>query len=414
MSTKIILFSLLFLFFTIFISCDTSEPNIDKNNPPGYQDEILWTTLAQSPWPRYHCNSQNNGRTQYIGPQIGNLFKSIEIETTISGIVIGTDSNIYFNAQHTGMLYSMSDDGILNWKTKITDSDSSNLSEILMTPIIDNEGTIYAGLFQEKKLIAIDKTGEIKWELNTGEITLIANNIGLDELIYYLDSSGKLGAVNRRGELVWSLQLSNLTGSQQISFSPDGNTLYVNGGNPSITAVDIVNRKVKWSYGNTRAYTSVVDSYGNVYSIIKRENENKISDLICLSSEGIINWSYPLYNWVSSGYQDPTIDKLGNIYCASDTLYSISYKGELNWKKSLGNFNFSSSILCDGLDNIIITGQNLNSGSIETFYIDKDGNVLWNTPISSGGIVTASGAIGYDNTLYIIVDDYPSKLLIIK
>jgi len=42
MSTKKILFSLLFLISTLFNSCDTLEPNNDIQNPPGYQENILW------------------------------------------------------------------------------------------------------------------------------------------------------------------------------------------------------------------------------------------------------------------------------------------------------------------------------------------------------------------------------------
>ena len=45
------------------LSCKESPITPSESpKPPGYQEDIPWPSLADSPWPMFYGNPQNNGR----------------------------------------------------------------------------------------------------------------------------------------------------------------------------------------------------------------------------------------------------------------------------------------------------------------------------------------------------------------
>ena len=392
-------------------SCEqnATTPN-EPPKPPGYQEDIYWPSLADSPWPRYHGNAQNNGRTSINGPINGSLFKTINVERINSGIVVGLDSAIYFATSYPGYLYSFSKDGNQNWNIKLTEQ------EIESTPVVGNDGTIYVGLFQEKKLLAICENGNIKWSINTGGIVQIGISVGLDGTLYFIDTESNLNAVNKYGELLWKLFNDSFgsVGTGNSAMSPDGKVLYISNAD-KLYAVDIVSHTIQWVFGKTIGGTVMVDSEGNLYCVAKDTSQSaEPIYYYSLTSNGMVRWKYKLDGWMGYSNQDATMDKNGNIYIASDTVYSLDYNGNLRWKFEFPQEYFPSPFICDGNGNLYSISSSTNSYQKIIYCFNNNGNIIWSFPYSIEGIIYGSATIGFENTLYIPVDSDSSIILIIK
>ena len=407
---KRILFIIIFIF--LFSGCDTTDPKPPEEKPPGYQEDIPWPSLADSPWPRYHGDAQNTGRTNFLGPQSGILTESIDVERISNGIVVGSDSNIYFATSSPGYLYSVKMNGEVDWKIKLTDR------EIHSTPIIAEDGIVYIGLFQEGKMVAVNNDGEVLWEYNCTGIVQRGYNIGLDGTLYFIDVfAKKLTALDKDGNLLWTINDSDFGSSNTgvTAFSPDGSMLYVTSSAASIIAINILEKGIDWKFGS-HGTSVTVDSDGNVYSISK-ENNSLISPsfIFKLSESGNLVWKNELNNWENYGQQDIAIDKNGNVYCAGDTLYSFEHDGKLRWKNSFKEYEFTRhGILCDGNINIYIATESSMSDNNTIYSYNSDGKLLWEVSFEQTGIFIGSGAIGYNNYLYTAIDYGESKLLIIN
>ncbi|MBU2444432.1 MAG: hypothetical protein KJ666_02510, partial [Bacteroidetes bacterium] len=59
--------------FLILISLSCKDKGVDPqdNYPPGYQHDIPWLSLADSPWPMHNADPQATGRSKYLGPMNG-------------------------------------------------------------------------------------------------------------------------------------------------------------------------------------------------------------------------------------------------------------------------------------------------------------------------------------------------------
>ena len=407
---KRILFIIIFIF--LFSGCDTTDPKPPEEKPPGYQEDIPWPSLADSPWPMNHGNPQSTGRRNFLGPQSGILTESIDVERISNGIVVGSDSNIYFATSSPGYLYSVKMNGEVDWKIKLTDR------EIHSTPIIAEDGIVYIGLFQEGKMVAVNNDGEVLWEYNCTGIVQRGYNIGLDGTLYFIDVfAKKLTALDKDGNLLWTINDSDFGSSNTgvTAFSPDGSMLYVTSSAASIIAINILEKGIDWKFGS-HGTSVTVDSDGNVYSISK-ENNSLISPsfIFKLSESGNLVWKNELNNWENYGQQDIAIDKNGNVYCAGDTLYSFEHDGKLRWKNSFKEYEFTRhGILCDGNINIYIATESSMSDNNTIYSYNSDGKLLWEVSFEQTGIFIGSGAIGYNNYLYTAIDYGESKLLIIN
>jgi len=114
-SLKYFIFSLTCVVFAVMLtSCEQNPtaPN-EPPKPPGYQEDIYWPSLADSPWPMNHHDPQNTGRGTCIGPQEGIInwkFNGLYIE---AAPVMANDSILYFT--ETGAIHSLNINSKLNW-----------------------------------------------------------------------------------------------------------------------------------------------------------------------------------------------------------------------------------------------------------------------------------------------------------
>jgi hypothetical protein len=98
----------------LFLSCKKSTEPIGDSNTPGYQEEIPWPSLADSPWPMNHGDPQSTGRSKFTGPIADTIIEEVEAINIQSGVSIGPDSTIYFCSG--GDLVACSQTGKLNGK----------------------------------------------------------------------------------------------------------------------------------------------------------------------------------------------------------------------------------------------------------------------------------------------------------
>ncbi len=412
--SRIILCPLLLLL--LILSCKESPitPN-EPIKPPGYQEDVPWPSLADSPWPTNHGDMQRTGRSKYSGPQQGVIYARVPVSATEmqTGIAFGNDSVFYFGTSYPGKLVAAKLDGSILWEFR------SGAMEFMTTPLIDASGTIYVsdGVF----IYAVNPDSSLKWKLKTTQdVRNIGLTLGKDGTLYAIENGSVLDAIKTDGTFLWQIQDNSFGVGSRINlvFSPDGNTLYIPGnriGSEKITllAFDLKSKTVKWKFGSELLENGpMVDSQGNIYVLVNDDTlDHSIANFYCIDPSGNVKWKYQSYG--SYLYLiDPTIDKNGNIYFATDSLYALAYNGSLRWKMDLDNSYNYSPLVCDNLGNIYI-GMNVDLYSGTLMSVSKDGLIKWTIPVndawSLGGYspaITKNGVIVYPTSksqnLYLI------------
>ena len=371
-----------------------TEPQPTK--PPGYQEDIPWPSLADSPWPMANHDPQATGRSQYIGPKNGNLDWIYQDFSQVQcGITLDKNQNLYFgNGFSDKGLYSLDMNGNLIWKATF------GSIKIFTTPIITSNNNIITsdGGFY---IYAFNLVGETLWrkELKIG--TFLQKNLILDrEGNLLLIGSNELCSISEVGIINWTYFDERFYQVRpiQLSFSPDGNTLYIPGNKQSLLSFSISTQKVQWTFGDEYSVASMVDSQGNIYVQTN-------SGLYSLTSSGDERWHF--YAESDIGDSAPTITKSGNIYFATDTLFSLTYHGELRWKKPLGA-RCDAPLVCDFEENVFVEAVNEN---INFFSFSINGDQIWNTT-TEGTFVYGSPAISENGS--IIFPVYNNKIINIK
>ena len=275
--------ALLVMFCT---SCQKSTEPVGNDKPPlGYQEDIPWPSLADSPWPMYRGDPQCTGRSKGFGPQAGVIEWTIDTMNVSTGVAIGTDSTLYFGVTgYAGKIYSalvaVNQDGSIKWQYEL-----SPYNTWLSSPIISSENIIYISDHRGEKFHAVQSNGLPQWEVDLeSRISQTGINIGKDGTIYVVGLTNQvwtLYAISKSGHILWSIGNIDIAGDEinGMSFSADGKTLYIPGDydGPAITAVDIETRSVEWEFGGGRLTLSgapLVDSEGNIYVISSDEEDN--------------------------------------------------------------------------------------------------------------------------------------------
>ena len=391
MSKKILLlyFSLSFL---LLIRCDKSTNPTDENPPPpGYQFDIPWPSLADSPWPKHRHDPQNTGRSNFSGPKAGVLNWEIDSSFYLnSELILDDKDNLYVvSCVDDIALYKFNPGGLLEWWTEYSYS-----PKVATTPLITSSGNIIVA--DNRKIFSINESGNENWNFDTGnQLFITGMNIDKEGNIYFTDDRGTLYSLNKNGILNWSYTDNGFYSNEQvgIAFSPDGKTIYMPGWDISLFAFDVIERKIKWSVdkGSVRS-SPMIDSQGNIY-IIARPEENDTLIFYSLASNGNEKFSYKFTcKWGEYWKIDPTIDRNGNLFFAGDSLYSLDHSGNLRWKLGLPGYNYSPLVNDKDGNIYLITANHIlsisNNGYINcTFPFDREGNPGYSTIIGSNNIL---------------------------
>jgi len=354
--------------FITLSSCDVNEPKKDKPKPEGYQEDILWPSLADSPWPMFHHDPQSSGRSKYSGPILGLLeweFKN-SWKQILSGIIVDSDSTIYAPYENGGFV-ALKSNGNLKWKIL------EEITHSATTPIITSQGTILhlalSGVY------SIYPNGTVKWFYPIN-IDTYGMNIDKDGNIYFI-THHTLYALNKSGQFLWSYSNTEFEGGCYTSFSPDGKTLYIPGNinTPGLIAFDIVNKTIKWKFGHGSTSWCLVDSHGNIWLNAIFDSISKNYTMFSLTPDGNIRWFKKLAHDIAA----PTMDKNGNIFFVSDSIYSIDYHGKLRWGFRFETDGYVTTPLVSDLNgNIYVIKEKYEKFDLTVFK--NDGQILFNIP----------------------------------
>ncbi len=384
----------------ILLSTSCREGNIvtpTPLKPPGYQEDIPWPSLADSPWPMYRGDPQGTGRARTEGPTLGILEwvydGNVHIESTI---VVGGDSSIYFNSPHG--LNSLSTKGGLNWLFESRTFSAPN------SPIVLSSGAIFH-INSLGRIYNVTPDGKLIWELSLPENNYIMSeriNIGKDGTIYFLGGSEILYAISPEGNLKWEYNLGSysLTHYPNFTFSPEGDVIYIAGKGPSLIAFNVITQGVVWVFGESQlGHSPVVDSDGHIYiNVISEIYNNGNPSLYSINPDGSIRWSYAhnSRDLLHFHTANPTIDKNGNIYFVTDSLYSWSFDGKLRWKISLTDYKgyWGFSLVCDLNNNIYVLTPISAETQILKLYNDE-GELVWSSSYYIDARLWESPSIGF-------------------
>ncbi len=336
----------------IFSSCNkkspTETPPVNNIHP---QVDIPWPSLADSPWPSPRGNIQCNGRSKSIGFREGKVawtFTEDRFVNEISGVVVGSDSTIYFTAGLTGgiqkrYLYALNPDGTLKWKNELEGRFAATT-----TPIVGAGDIIYVPTYWGP-IHAFNSDGTLKWKYgNVIRNRTFSPALGLDGTIYFADTDGKLYAINANGTLKWfnNEKMNSeeaLLSSYSLTMSPDGTVLYGSSFDSTLNAFDSQTGDILWEFptGHKLFASPMVDSDGNIYFT---QFDSTGFHLCSINSQGELRWKndHNLSYWISFH-----MDKHGNIYVYSEDkrILSFDFEGNLRWSSSiLGNTWFNSII----------------------------------------------------------------------
>jgi len=414
------LFLLLLAGWLVFSnSCD--NPTESKSNPYE-QHAIEWPSLADSPWPMYRHDPQFTGRSNFTGPQKGEITWSVskpgvKSAKAFTSFAIGPDSSIYFGSSYepvesgtqTWYLYAINPDGTTKWKFKDTEAEI-----YLMTgPLVTVDGNIIFGAPGKNNkgyVYAISPSGSLIWRY-TVDSWIYTVVINIDQLgnLYFCDEYGSVYSLDKNGNLRWLLpstdnfQAHNFIG---IPLSPDGQTIYIpnTSKNGSYLYAFSINGENKWIFngGDSTSEiftTPMVDSQGNIYFLLRKsQSDTSVAGLYSIKSDGTLRWKFP---GKINSYSEPTIDWDGNIYVYMNGFYTLKNNGELRFKFESNDY-LTGSLICDRNSDIYAFSNTLYGFTSEgglflqvslpcevfsDFAIDNQGSLIGGVPCNENRII---------------------------
>ncbi len=377
----------------LFTSCkESTVAPMPVQNPPGYQVDISWPSLADSPWPMNHHDPQNTGRSKYAAPAIGQLIGKIPANVMECGVSLFSDSIAIVASNNT--IFAVKPSGDTVWKYPY------NYTHIYTTPLVGSDGTVY---FADYGVYAIDKNGNLKWKYSPVGIDVLGLSLSIDKSgnILAYDNFGNLYVIDTQGNLLSKSALPDFFIDQDnlFVFSPDGKTIYYKSFNTTITAFDPSTKTVLWTYGAIHIPSApLVDADGNIYFNIIQQTVST-AKYVCLTPSGLLKWEFE-YLTSSHGFTvnvNGSIDKLGNIVFGTDTIYSLSYTGKLRWKKYFSGFYVNSPLITDKNGSII---AGMDGPNRKILCLDTNGNTIWELNDSSERETGFSPALSSTGTLY--------------
>lgn len=248
----------------------------------GYNDILFFTTSGtlDSDGNKLFClSSDGDVKWEYI---IENPAYSMPIIDNTGNIYI------YTYGKKVGTLLSIGNNGILNWKREFN---SVNWFE----PIISMDGIIFLGLNVDHKLYAIDKNGQILWSLVLGQGLGLYPPVIKNDGTIYICLSGNLLALSPNGEIIWKYKPLKGTVITPPALSKEGSLML------NLTALRIIsldcNGKELWE-NQIKGSTSVppiIDRAGNLYqqSYLPYSHQDN-SWIESFSKSGDMLWTYKL------------------------------------------------------------------------------------------------------------------------
>jgi hypothetical protein len=377
------------------------------------QVKVDWPSLANSPWPVLRGDMQGTGRSEYIGPRTFNVKWVKDIPRgVLFGPVIGYEDNLYMGdravqlTDTNNFFYAVKKNGDDLWTYSTKTFYSNNGGCVLA-----RDSSIY--FFSASRMFyALNKDGQLKWSIYSGTGSWYE---------FYLDKTGNiylpgydtLRVISPDGIMTkyYYPQISS-----SLSFSVGGDTIFAVTGGPfnqnlpgALKASDLKGN-VYWSYpfGGLSWGIPLVDNQNNIYVFGCDTLWYGINYLYCIKPNGTLKWKYPMH-YLHNDYA-PTMDHNGNITFSSPfwdstgnlagAIVSITYEGKLRWIDTLldqpNRWLMEYGPVSDK-EGKIYCGSNKEGGYF--YCIDSNGVILWKNAFRY--MYDSCPAIGSDGTLYI-------------
>ncbi len=377
---KLVLF--IFSLALLFYGCKQStEPQPPEQKPPGYQEDVPWPSLADSPWPMANKDPQNSNRSKFKLPVELKVYKRVNIPTTtfssksFDALVIG-DSSIYF--AYTTYPDSVSDyffaysfEGKLQWKYPLEIPEGDHITSppmVLQNRVIllfDRNGNMYR--FSPK--------GDLVFKKNIGKEVFGQFTIGKGGIVYAVGRDKTVFAVNLSGDILWAQAINNpdISSNGGITFLPHKDNIIVKGQEGNLVSISSISGTINWE----------TISYGYFWNLPLADSKNRIyfipstkldyHGFYCIDSEdNLIFKNDSVYGSTTSA--NSAIDYNGNIYVDDGYLLSFNYKGELNW--SFKPDSNPRAIICDANSNVYLLTDDSGNNCSTLYVINSKGTVI--------------------------------------
>ena len=326
--------------------------------------------LYPSIWPSYKMNNQRNAKVNRLEWVYDN---GSNINTNLS---LMEDGKIVFGTRDK-TITSIGSNGQFIWSYEID-------SDIKSTPTIDSNQFIHFG-DMNKRYYIINKFGDLKcfFENENDHPFEFSSTINPDGTAYVGSSDKRIYALNS-----YCIPEISFIADNKIRLSPaiasDG-TLYICSENQNLYALD-PSSGLKWSFktGIAKGFSPVLASDGTIY--ISTDDNN----LYALNTDGSKKW---MLTFPSSFNSSPIIDVDDSLFVInSNSIYSVSRDGKVNWKsEQIFNDRYSPVLG----DNKIIYASTLNR---KIAALDKNGNYHWEYNIDEQP--STEIAIGRNGSIY--------------
>ncbi len=363
-------------------------------------------------WPMFGRDPQHTRRSPYFGAQAPNVKWRFDLAEGTGyfgwNIAVGEDGTVYALITTTGdferKLVAIDSGGSLKWEFSVGRAYVEHAS-----PAIASDGTIY--VVAETTLFALNSDGSTKWKSEIGSAFVRTMVIGPDGTVYLGTGDGftstqdsYIKAVSPNGSLKWEY----LVGGPVLGATPaigKNSTIYAATYEFDVGAMNYQGRvlalnpdgTLKWELESEGPFWSspAVDEDGTVYIGVQigRYNELLKGFLYAIDENGSFKWKFELGNWVSSS---PAIGKDGTIYFGANDgfFYALNPDGTLKWRYEVGGMVISSPAV-GGDGTIYFAGDDF-------FALGPDGTLKWRflTPFGYG--FETNPAIGEDGTVYAV------------
>ena len=329
---------------------------------------------TDAPWPKFHHNNRNTGKTSNFGTQVGKLkWRVATAGPVTSSPAIDKNGIVYVGSADNNIYAINGETGVIEWKYQT--GGAINFS----SPAIDINGTVYIGSY-DGFLYAFDtqtinpddgSTWLPKWKFQTRGAVKSSPAIAPDGTIIFGSADGNVYALFPEGTLKWKTPVGVIERSSPAIDSDIGQ-VYIGTTVPDVFyALDLQTGALIWAYdflcGGAYASPAIeADS-----SILFSNFTTYYSDENCLDS-----FKFQIYNFSSTG---------GLIEGITQTIP--------NWKLDLKNDIYTTPAVLEDNTFFVGAGASLNR-------ILPDGSVYWSQVID-GERIESSAAIDAAKFIYV-------------
>ncbi len=329
--------------------------------------------LAESPSPCFGQNARNTCRTDASGEfnDLGIDWNFSECGAVSSKAVVGPNGSIYFGSSD-GYLYALNKTGEEKWSVKT--------GEIKTSPAVSNLGFIYVGT-TDGYFYKVNSNGTIEWKVQIYELAPITSpTIGKSGRIYFgatIESQyGVFYSMDPDGNIIGTFKSENWIDSS--SAIGNNGTIYFGSWDNRLYAVDQTGDK-QWSFKTQGEIlgSASVSKEGNIYF------GSSDGYIYSLNSEGNLRWKRNIFSRYSTYWKTTIAIGEDRVYAVEPmgTLYSFDKEGNKIWEKTVETND--NDLMIDDSGTIYMAGDGSFIGYTGIYAYDKNGSLLCDLKINT-------------------------------